>query len=406
MRPSPQLPPTRAPAETRQRLRALPSVDDLLARPALLALAQRAGRALATLAARTVLGALRLELRKTGTGPDRGATPRAEMIESRILAVVEVAARAIASPRHQRHRCHTPHQSRPRSALRRAIAAVVELAGRYSNLEYDIAPASAASATRTPRSCSPSSPVPKPPSWSTTTPPRFFWCSTRLAKGAEVIVSRGELIEIGDGFRIPDILSESGAILREVGTTNRTRVRDYERAIGERTRLLLRVHPSNFRISGFTERPSLDELVALGRSRAVARVRRSGLGLPGGFATHAESPSPSCGKAARPARPWFPSVATNCSVARRLASSPGAKKLSSASGATRSSVLCVWTSSPSPRLKPRCGSYRRGALDEIPGLRMIRMSAPEIRGRATQFIENSTRRFRRPLCLNFRKDFQ
>jgi len=86
-----------------------------------------------------------------------------------------------------------------------------------------------------------------------------------LASGGEVLVSRGELIEIGDGFRIPEIMARSGAALREVGTTNRTRIEDYREAIGDRTRLLLRVHPSNFRISGFTERPALDELVALGR---------------------------------------------------------------------------------------------------------------------------------------------
>ena len=96
-----------------------------------------------------------------------------------------------------------------------------------------------------------------------------FLVLNTLAKGAEVIVSRGELIEIGDGFRIPDIMSESGAVLREVGTTNRTRIRDYEHAISENTRLLLRVHPSNFRIAGFTERPSLEDLVALGRRKRI-----------------------------------------------------------------------------------------------------------------------------------------
>ncbi len=84
-----------------------------------------------------------------------------------------------------------------------------------------------------------------------------------LAAGQEVIVSRGELIEIGDGFRIPEIMARSGAILREVGTTNRTRLEDYEQAITERTRLILRVHPSNFRISGFTSRPELRELATL-----------------------------------------------------------------------------------------------------------------------------------------------
>jgi L-seryl-tRNA(Ser) seleniumtransferase len=85
-----------------------------------------------------------------------------------------------------------------------------------------------------------------------------------LAAGHEVIISRGELIEIGDGFRIPDIMMSSGAVLREVGTTNRTSVEDYRRAINEKTRLILRVHPSNFRISGFTARPELKELIELG----------------------------------------------------------------------------------------------------------------------------------------------
>jgi len=86
-----------------------------------------------------------------------------------------------------------------------------------------------------------------------------------LAEGGEVIVSRGEQIEIGDSFRIPEIMARSGARLREVGTTNRTRIKDYERAINEHTRLLLRVHPSNFRMIGFTERPPLGEFVELGK---------------------------------------------------------------------------------------------------------------------------------------------
>ena len=88
---------------------------------------------------------------------------------------------------------------------------------------------------------------------------------TALAAGREVIISRGELVEIGGGFRVPDVMAQSGAVLREVGTTNRTRAADYAAAIGDRTALILRVHPSNFRIEGFTERPGLDELVALGR---------------------------------------------------------------------------------------------------------------------------------------------
>jgi len=96
-----------------------------------------------------------------------------------------------------------------------------------------------------------------------------FLALNELAAGGEVLVSRGELIEIGDGFRIPEIMARSGAALREVGTTNRTHMEDYRSAITERTRLLLRVHPSNFRITGFTERPPLAALVALGREAGL-----------------------------------------------------------------------------------------------------------------------------------------
>jgi L-seryl-tRNA(Ser) seleniumtransferase len=90
-----------------------------------------------------------------------------------------------------------------------------------------------------------------------------------IAEGREVVVSRGELIEIGDSFRIPDVMRKAGAVLREVGTTNRTRLKDYEEAIGEKTALLLKVHPSNFRIVGFTSDVPLADLVALGRRRAL-----------------------------------------------------------------------------------------------------------------------------------------
>src|SRR5438105_3821423 len=95
-----------------------------------------------------------------------------------------------------------------------------------------------------------------------------------VAAGREVIVSRGELVEIGGGFRVPDVMAQSGAVLREVGTTNKTRVADYAAAISERTALILRVHPSNFRIEGFTERPRLDQIVEVGQKCNVRSEER------------------------------------------------------------------------------------------------------------------------------------
>ncbi len=99
-----------------------------------------------------------------------------------------------------------------------------------------------------------------------------------LAEGGEVIVSRGELVEIGGSFRVPDVMAKSNATLREVGTTNRTRIADYERAINEKTKLLMRVHRSNFEIVGFTEQPLLEDLVALGRKRNIPILEDLGSG--------------------------------------------------------------------------------------------------------------------------------
>ena len=121
-----------------------------------------------------------------------------------------------------------------------------------------------------------------------------------LAAGREVIISRGELVEIGGGFRVPDVMAQSGAVLREVGTTNRTRAADYAAAIGDRTALILRVHPSNFRIEGFTERPQLAELVALGRRFEIPVVEDLGSGYSPARRIGAGRPARRAGRAAQP----------------------------------------------------------------------------------------------------------
>jgi L-seryl-tRNA(Ser) seleniumtransferase len=113
-----------------------------------------------------------------------------------------------------------------------------------------------------------------------------------MADGGEVIVSRGELIEIGGSFRIPDVMEKSGALIREVGTTNRTRIGDYESAINENTRLILRVHPSNYRITGFTERPSVDEIGELTRRRGIPSYEDLGSGCLIDLASYGVSNEP------------------------------------------------------------------------------------------------------------------
>lgn len=101
---------------------------------------------------------------------------------------------------------------------------------------------------------------------------------TVLASGGEAIISRGELVEIGGDFRVPDVLAQSGTVLREVGTTNRTKLKDYEKAVNDNTRILLKVHPSNYRIVGFTAAPTLRDLAGLARSKGVLLYEDAGSG--------------------------------------------------------------------------------------------------------------------------------
>ena len=161
-----------------------------------------------------------------------------------------------------------------------------------------------------------------------------------LARGREVLISRGELVEIGGGFRVPDVMAQSGALLREVGTTNRTRVSDYTAAASPKTALFLRVHPSNFRIEGFTERPALAELVAAGRACGVPVAEDLGSGNLDA------------------ASPWEPTVQASLAAGVDLVSISGDKLLgghrpascsarrgsSIACAPIRSCGRCAWTS--------------------------------------------------------------
>jgi L-seryl-tRNA(Ser) seleniumtransferase len=152
--------------------------------------------------------------------------------------------------------------------LGRAPLPALEMPGAYSNLEYDLA-----TGKRGKRDSHTSVLLERllgRPAIAVNNGAAAVWLALlELAAGGEAIVSRGELIEIGDGFRIPAIMAQSGARLVEVGTTNKTRIEDYLTAITPQTKLLMRVHPSNFRMEGFTGRPALEELTALGREKGI-----------------------------------------------------------------------------------------------------------------------------------------
>lgn len=159
-----------------------------------------------------------------------------------------------------------------------AVAAVSNIASGYSNLEYDLGQGERGhreshAAAIIARLCGSEAAI-----VTNNNAAAVLLVLNTLAEGGEVIVSRGELIEIGGSFRIPEIMEKSGATLREVGTTNRTRLADYERAINDKTRLILRVHPSNYKIVGFTERPTAREIASLAQSAGIPSFEDLGSG--------------------------------------------------------------------------------------------------------------------------------
>ena len=208
-----------------------------------------------------------------------------------------------------------------------------------------------------------------------------FLVLNELAAGGEAVVSRGELIEIGDGFRIPEIMARSGVTLREVGTTNRTSLEDYAKAITERTRVLLRVHRSNFRMTGFTARPSLGELVKLGDERGIAVYEDLGSGCLVDLKAYGIDE---------------PLAAASLAEGTHLVSFSGDKLLGGPQAgiiAGRAELVARVRRNPLYRalrldkmsVYALSATLRRLVLeeyDEVPALRMIRQSAERIRERA------------------------
>jgi L-seryl-tRNA(Ser) seleniumtransferase len=159
-----------------------------------------------------------------------------------------------------------------------AIERVTALARGYSNLEYDLEQGARGSRTVHAESLITAITGAEAALVVNNNAAAIMLILAGLAAGREVVISRGELVEIGGGFRIPDVMRQSGALLREVGTTNRTRITDYMASVSAATAMFLRVHPSNFRIEGFTERPALADLVGLARQTNVSIVEDLGSG--------------------------------------------------------------------------------------------------------------------------------
>jgi L-seryl-tRNA(Ser) seleniumtransferase len=241
-------------------LRDLPSVDEL---------ARQSGDPLAVDAARAVIDRARQTIRAGAEPGDLSALLRAELEAARRPALRRVLnATGII--------VHTNLGRAPLASD--ALDRAVEVARGYSNLEYELAEGRRGSRQDHVGSILRRLTGAEAALVVNNNAGALLLALAALAEDRDVIVSRGELIEIGDGFRIPDVLARSGARLVEVGTTNRTRAVDYERAVDERTALLLRVHQSNFRVVGFAEQPSLEELADVARASSVPLVDDLGSG--------------------------------------------------------------------------------------------------------------------------------
>jgi len=259
-------------------LRSLPSIERLLERPLAHRLASELSRERVRDLLREITDELRENLSRDGSFSNSEAQSLTELIEGRL------ARKATESSRSSLRRVINAtgvilHTNLGRAPLaRQAVDAVAETASGYSSLEYDLERGERGHRESHCRQLlarltgSQSSVV------ANNNAAAVMLVLNTLAEGGEVIVSRGELIEIGGSFRIPDVMGKSGAVLREVGTTNRTRIEDYERAINDRTKLILRVHPSNFKVIGFTERPAVHQIADLAKRRGLESFEDLGSG--------------------------------------------------------------------------------------------------------------------------------
>ncbi|MFB3923487.1 MAG: L-seryl-tRNA(Sec) selenium transferase [Terriglobia bacterium] len=363
-------------------LRQIPAVDELLGRDALRALEARVGRRIVVDSTRKVLQSLRGRI---SSGQISGVS--VEMLEEEIItaseADLEFSLRPVINATGV-----ILHTNLGRAPLaQEAIEHLAETATRYSNLEYDLGRGERGKRdTHTDRLFAQLLGAERTLVVNNNAAAVFLALNT-LAEGGEVIVSRGELIEIGGSFRIPDICAKSGAALREVGTTNRTRLSDYAAAINERTRVLLRVHPSNFRVVGFTERPTLADMIDLGRKHNLPVVEDLGSGCLLDFAPLGIQDEPPAGASLKAG------VDVVTFSGDKMLGGPQAGILTGKAAplekirrnplfrALRVDKLTI------AALEATVALYLRGDLNAVPALRMIYATRDDIAQRAARLAE-------------------
>ena len=378
------------PSSKSELYRKLPSVDELLRNDKLAAAAARDGHAMVTDAARAVLEKLRGKIQSgelEASAVDGAIDGLPAAIESHLRAETDWSLRRVINATGV-----ILHTNLGRAPLSRtALDHVSEVAGVYSNLEFDLEDGKRGERDvhvdrlfgRLFGSSAMGDGARQISTIVVNNNAAGVWLALNtLAVGGEVIVSRGELVEIGGSFRIPDVMKQSNATLREVGTTNRTRIRDYAEAINDKTHCLLRVHRSNFEITGFTEQPEIAEMVALGRERGIPVVEDLGSGALVDLATFGVPGETGVAESLRAG------VDVVTYSGDKLLGGPQAGMLTG-----RTDLICRMRSNSLFRalrvgkltyaaLEATLLAYMKGEHAAVPALRMMSMSAEEIGKRA------------------------
>ena len=366
-------------------LRQIPAVDQVLLRPLIAAWVERTGRSLVVSEIQALLQEVRDGIRSGDETYDRAVgMDNLELIldqrlrarlRPQLLPVINATGVIL----------HTNLGRAPLSTgAQESLSAV---SGHYANLEFDLATGDRSYRDKLLEGLLGEILGSEAATVVNNNAAAVFLILNTLASGKEVVVSRGELIEIGGSFRIPDILARSGAVLREVGTTNKTRIQDYEAAIGRDTALFLRVHPSNYRIRGFTERPGLSELLDLAHRHEVPVVEDIGSGLLADLSRFGITEEPIAQKSITAG------VDLVCFSGDKLLGGPQA-------GIIAGSRKWIEPIRKNPlmrtyrvekliygALEGTLAAYRAGrALEEIPVLMMISISPEELQRRSRRFV--------------------